>query len=731
MGRHTTHTRALALGACALLVVGCAAGNTLDDAGGGGGMDVGPGDAGAREDAGPIVVDDDGGPPPVDANLETNGDTCDPCAAMLDCMPGLNCVSLTSGGMACLPGCDPDLPDCPPRFDCVTDFGGTLPEPTCAPVGERCCVDPDGDLHGSGVGCLGTDCDENDMVTNSSATEICDGNDNDCDGAIDEGDANALCPRGEHVATSRCNEVGACENVACEPGFGDCDDDTTNGCEEQTNTLMHCGGCFMACDPANATGDCSSGTCGIAACDAGFGDCNNNPSDGCETPLDSVTHCGGCGVPCAPASAIGDCSSGTCQIGTCNPRRADCDNEVGNGCETPTTTNADCGGCNIQCVPANAIGECSTGTCRLVNCTRSDYDDCDGIATNGCERNLRTNTDCNACDAMCSIAGGSASCASGVCTPTGCAMGLGDCDSVPGCEQMLNTNTHCGGCNVGCNPMNGTGSCGSGTCVITGCSPGWDDCDGDPLNGCETRLNTLEDCGACNSGCALANASETCASGQCRIDECENGYGQCDSSQSNGCERNLRTNSNCGGCNVSCSIANSTETCGSGVCTWTGCNSGYSSCDGTTSNGCELNHDATSSACGSGSSAGTHSGDRECGFGCGSNTGWDLNSTFTGNTDRWFRGRVSEASTCSASIEHRVRLEVPPGIDYDLRVYRNCSAGPVAQSNTRTSGADETVTFGEGDSFGSDDDFDYFVHVVYVSGATCANYTIRFDGHDC
>jgi hypothetical protein len=716
-----------------VLLGACAGGGARPGDLDGGTRDVGVSDTGAPDTGVPDTGAPDTGAPDTGIDL-TNGDTCDPCANADNCMPGYYCMPLSTGESACMPVCNIDLPDCPPRFDCVTSFNDArVDEPICAPVGERCCVDSDGDLHGQGVGCLGIDCDESSTATNSSATEVCDGNDNDCDGMIDEGDPNALCPRGVHVAVSEC-ALGECENRECEPGFGDCDDDRTTGCEQQTDTLMHCGGCFVGCTPPNATGDCSTGTCDIGTCNDGFADCDGDPVNGCETPLNTNSNCGGCDVECAPASAIGECSTGTCTIASCNPRRGDCDGNVANGCETTTTTNSDCGGCGVLCAPTNAVGECSTGTCRVVTCTRSDVDDCDGLASNGCETSLRTNTDCAGCGVMCSIPGGSASCASGSCQLTGCPMGFGNCDGngANGCEQPLNTTTHCGDCRVPCAPPNGTGSCASGGCTIVSCNPGWDDCDGDVANGCETPLNTLTSCGTCGTSCALANASETCATSMCRIESCDPGFGHCDGSQANGCETNLRTNSNCGGCGVTCSRPGSTTSCATGVCSWTGCNAGFSSCDGDTANGCEVGHAATSGACGGGVDVGTYDGDRSCGFICGSNTGWTNFATHTGRTSAWFRGRVREDSTCSTDIEHRIRLAVPDGVDYDLRVYRSTPCGtPVASSTTPGNGTDEEVIVRQAENSGSDDDFDYYVHVVYAGGAACATYEIRFDGHNC
>jgi hypothetical protein len=711
-------------------MIGCAAGGDPSD-GGGGRFDAETIDGGTT-DAGALPMED-GGRPDFDAGLNLmNGDTCDPCADMGDCQDGYYCAALTSGGSACLPACNIDLPDCAPRFSCVMNFNETtLPEPICAPVGERCCVDADEDLHGQGVGCLGADCDEGDATINDSATEACNGSDDDCDTRIDEGDADALCPRGPHVAESACAS-GACENRVCEPGFGDCDGDPLNGCEQQTNTDMHCGGCNVGCDPPNATGTCTTGTCDIAMCDAGFGDCDGDPTNGCELPLNSLTDCGRCGVSCGPPGAIGDCSTGTCQIGMCNPRRADCDASPINGCETETTTNADCGGCGVLCAPRNAVGECSTGACRIVSCTRSDFDDCDGIDSNGCETSLRTNTNCSGCGVACSIPGGMSSCASGSCQLTGCAMGLGDCDAVAGCEQMLNTNTHCGDCRVPCAPANATGSCSTGTCRVVTCNAGWGNCDGNHANGCEAPLNTLTNCGTCGTACALNNATETCGSYSCRIENCNVGYAQCNTNHADGCETNIRTNTNCGACGVSCSRPNASASCSTGVCNFGTCNSGYSTCDANTTNGCEVNHRTTVAACGGGSDAGQYDGDLNCGFGCPGNTSWDNFETFTGTSDRWFQGRVYEDSDCNTSIQHRVRLAVPSGVDYDLYVYRGGTCGTLAGSSTnRGTGTDESVTFTDADDYFSDDSFDYFVHVRWVSGASCTAYSLYFDGHNC
>jgi len=197
-----------------------------------------------------------------------------------------------------------------------------------------------------------------------------------------------------------------------------------------------------------------------------------------------------CDVDCSglPRVLTVACVEDACVPLTCEHGYAHCDDRADNGCETRTTTNADCGGCGTLCAPPSAIGECSTGECRIVACTRADYDDCDDLVANGCESSLRTPTDCAACDFPCQIEGAAASCATGSCQPTGCPVGLGNCDGAPGCEASLDSATHCGDCHVACAPPFAIASCATGACRIVSCLTGHEDRDGRVTNGCEVAL---------------------------------------------------------------------------------------------------------------------------------------------------------------------------------------------------------------------------------------------------
>lgn len=64
------------------------------------------------------------------------------------------------------------------------------------------------------------------------------------------------------------------------------------------------------CSLPNARAACAGGACDLAACQAGFGDCDLMASTGCETPLlTSVANCGMCGRACSAGST---CGNGLC-----------------------------------------------------------------------------------------------------------------------------------------------------------------------------------------------------------------------------------------------------------------------------------------------------------------------------------------------------------------------------------------------------------------------------------
>lgn len=91
-----------------------------------------------------------------------------------------------------------------------------------------------------------------------------------------------------------CNSSGC----ACATGFGDCDGDPDNGCETDLNDPDNCGACGNVC----ANGACEDLAC---ACDAGFAECDGDPLTICETDVATASaHCGSCGRDCGDAACV-------------------------------------------------------------------------------------------------------------------------------------------------------------------------------------------------------------------------------------------------------------------------------------------------------------------------------------------------------------------------------------------------------------------------------------------
>lgn len=98
-----------------------------------------------------------------------------------------------------------------------------------------------------------------------------------------------------------------------------------------------------------------------------------------------------------------------------------------------------------------------------------------------------------------------------------CPSGLTNCGG--DCVDTGRSSGHCGGCGQACpvGPNVSAISCVRGACMIVACSPGYADCDGDPSNGCETALGTVEACAACGDVCPTAPPcrQSVCTGGVC------------------------------------------------------------------------------------------------------------------------------------------------------------------------------------------------------------------------
>ncbi len=485
-----------------------------------------------------------------------------------------------TGGICQIANCDPGFGDC----DGIVTNGceNTLDSLTdCGACGVSCSRD------NATASCAGDVCH---IESCNAGWGDCDGQDaNGCedslDGLVNCGTCGTPCSRA-HATASCSGDV--CHIESCDSLYDDCNSVDADGCEVSLETLTDCGSCNTPCDYPGAEMTCAGGICQIANCDPGFGDCDGIVTNGCENTLDSLQNCGACGVTCDRDHATPSCSGDVCHIQSCDALWDDCNSVDADGCETSLETLSDCGSCNTPCGLPHSTADCTGGSCHIGSCDAL-WDDCNSNDADGCETSLETTTDCGSCGTACSRANATASCSGGSCHIGSCNSLWDDCDGVDsnGCEQTLTTLANCGGCGVTCALAHAGEECSTGTCRITSCDSLWDNCDGTHSNGCETDLTTLTDCGGCGNTCSLAHASETCATGQCRIQSCDTLWDDCNSNHADGCETSLETLTDCGSCGAPCTRAHATASCSGGSCHIGSCNSGWGNCDGTDSNGCE------------------------------------------------------------------------------------------------------------------------------------------------
>jgi len=198
--------------------------------------------------------------------------------------------------------------------------------------------------------------------------------------------------------------------------------------------------------------------------------------------------------------------------------------------------------------------------------------------------------------------------------------------------------------------------CENDNCV---CNDGFGDCNGDMTDGCEVDLkNDIQHCGRCDMDCSgwMLHALFKCVDGDCEVDQCMDGFENCDGRSNNGCEIDLRRDPrNCGRCNRDCGP---NSVCEKGVC---GCETGFADCNNTISDGCEQNISSDDNNCGGcGKTCGNkgHCSNGNCiceygsancnnnwGDGCETNTKDDIYHCGDCNTDCTKLGNVG-SSTC-------------------------------------------------------------------------------------
>jgi len=392
-----------------------------------------------------------------------------------------------SGGAAAAATACETAADCDDAIACTDDrcdaaTGSCMHDPLDADGDGHAaieCVDADGEA-------LGADCDDDALLRGPDQAEICDGLDNDCDGAVDEdatdipwyADADLDGFGGETVVEDSCLPVPGASPMAT-----DCDDD------DRTRNP----GATEAC--SGADDDCDGAVDELGVCD------DPPPADaGTMQPCGggAVNACDGCGtLAIAPGTLCGACEFDVYV----------CDGPDATACGGDTVGNA-CGGCDVLADQPGA----SCGRCGL------DAFVCDGASSTVCDGDTAGNA-CGGCATLSGDPGDA--CGS-------CGLDAYACDGTEAvsCDGDTAGNV-CGGCDVlGGQPGDACGRCGLDS---YGCQGQDLTCDGD------TAGNA---CGGC--GGLPNDPGYSC--GRCGLDS----YA-CDGAEAVACDGDTAGNA-CGGC---------------------------------------------------------------------------------------------------------------------------------------------------------------------------------------
>jgi hypothetical protein len=316
-------------------------------------------------------------------------DDADPCSLDDQCESGAcvgtakECGNLAQGNPCLKAFCDAQ--STPVAGECVTE---DLPDGTACDDGLFCKVDEKcvaGECKGTSKVCetklcaIGT-CDEAAGACTYKADpatvgKSCDDQDACTDGTVCT--ALATCGAGDPVTPDECSA-----------NLGNSNPCMVGQCDEATGCSVVAAPNGQVCTIVNAQAQCLDGVCTLIKCQTGFGDCNGNKDDGCEQDLlASATNCGECKKTCEVAGGTGKCVAGKCAVASCPTGTGDCDGLFANGCETDITSElAHCGKCNSPCVKGtffqHAQVECLSSTCTFLGCD-SGYEDANKTCGSG------------------------------------------------------------------------------------------------------------------------------------------------------------------------------------------------------------------------------------------------------------------------------------------------------------------------------------------------------------
>lgn len=253
--------------------------------------------------------------------------------------------------------------DCNGAVDdgCETDV--TQSPDNCGVCGNKCPPGPDGVAR-----CIDGQCGcppgKTFCTDQCTDTSVDDANCGACGNQCQEPDAGPPPPNMEY----RCSD-GKCAQLRCVQGYADCNGHhIDDGCEiDVTHDQANCGACGRAC-PAGQKCLVRGNTIGCG-CEPLETLCTDqNGRETCEDLLNDPKNCGSCGYPCPlKGNMTASCNKGFCEY-ACPPGFGNCDGDPRNGCETNLLINGrHCGTCGNQCDTA-AGQPCISGSCLVTEC---------------------------------------------------------------------------------------------------------------------------------------------------------------------------------------------------------------------------------------------------------------------------------------------------------------------------------------------------------------------------
>ncbi len=425
---------------------------------------------------------------------------CAPCLDDLQCGGG-TCVTI-DGESRCARSCTQPS-DCPGGFVCDQEQARCLPETgSCTCFGEF-----DGGLRtcsaSNGFGtCFGVeDCDTalgwSGCTAKTPATEVCNGQDDDCDAFLDEDVATVgsgcevtVSGVGSCDGTTVCVGLGGlqCQGPTPRPEACNFEDDNCDGEVDEpfkTGTVYssfeHCGTCNRSCGfgfPNAAQTACQIqqgvAQCVVVECEPGYikqndFQCIPDVVNLCE-PCSTNANCLGQNSACVTLSDGRFCAKACAGAGDC-PLGFSCQAVAGSGNQClPTTGVCSCGpgtqglsrACSVTisppgqpsttCAGAETCGASGWGSCALPAETCNGFDDdCDGTVDDGFKNaagKYNQVAHCGGCGISClalSFANADPTCdASGSGAPQcsfACRGSYVDVDGLPGCECLPSSST--------------------------------------------------------------------------------------------------------------------------------------------------------------------------------------------------------------------------------------------------------------------------------------------------